>query len=977
MNDLSLNLWPPFKQSNGVITHRTSTAVIGVGTTYSFTDFPHAKMILSTNDSGLSTSAYIGLVVEGVSTDTSAGIGIYTIGSTTTSAIGYGIYARAIVRDAADTPTAAGILAQATSSRAAGRNVAVYANASGSASGMNFSLYGSHGVLYNLDPVYLGTETFDTTVTLGLYATKTADTTNLLDAVTIKSLATAKGAYNGTAGLFTASVNATGDTGAATGGSFVSTTTHAGGDNIAVRANASGSSTNNYSFYGDAGNFYNYGVATVKGTTNNGTTNTFLSQDSDGANVFWVDTDGGVHANTLELGGSTTIGDITIQKNDDTTAGTFLKFFKNSATPANGDDIATFNYEANNSAGTRITYASILGQSNNVLLGDECGEIIFSVMGDGTMREYMRVTGKTLSSPFADVTVEARFLVKNAFDFQDNAPMRFGTGTDDQFIFHTGETNEMLKLAYHNSNPQMLITNITNVAKNSGAGTVSDPTFTFFASEDVSVSNNRFGRISHDGDNFYFTTGANTGAGSVPATINNGINFNVGSLTSCDTASFGYKFTRVLNDTGVAGGSDTYTNLWGVITETDVTGCNTIYHAKFDTGTTNVFNIDDKGRMSQAITGLASASAGISTIVTGANSSGAAVIRGQATVTAGTTQVCAFEGKLTSGAMNAGDFLSPYLGYYVGHASDAAGSFVGIFTASGYTKNGSGALVAAFTDASAAAGGSAYDLWGTAINADLTIKPLWIISEHAGANTNLYGGSANSTGGAVNGGNLNLYGGSAAGGGTDGSVVIQTGWTASGKTCADLGTVTTADINGGTIDGATIGAASASTIVGTTITANTGLVPDANDGAYIGQPGTAFSDVFLASGGVINWDSSDVTITHSANTLAFAGATSGYTFDASLVVKSLINAQSSESVNDDATITLATGVAGVLEVWTEAEYMRCYVDTAGTVISIYASTNTAIADTDGNLCVYDGGTGAVIKNRLGSTKTVRYNYIYS
>lgn len=51
------------------------------------------------------------------------------------------------------------------------------------------------------------------------------------------------------------------------------------------------------------------------------------------------------------------------------------------------------------------------------------------------------------------------------------------------------------------------------------------------------------------------------------------------------------------------------------------------------------------------------------------------------------------------------------------------------------------------------------------------------------------------------------------------------------------------------------------------ITANTGFLPDANDGAYLGQAGTAFSDLFLASGGVINWDSGNVTLTHAFGTL--------------------------------------------------------------------------------------------------------------
>jgi hypothetical protein len=52
---------------------------------------------------------------------------------------------------------------------------------------------------------------------------------------------------------------------------------------------------------------------------------------------------------------------------------------------------------------------------------------------------------------------------------------------------------------------------------------------------------------------------------------------------------------------------------------------------------------------------------------------------------------------------------------------------------------------------------------------------------------------------------------------------------------------------------------------------NTGMLPDANDGAYIGAAGTAFSDIFLAEGGVINWDSSDFTITQTGNVLDFAG----------------------------------------------------------------------------------------------------------
>ena len=58
--------------------------------------------------------------------------------------------------------------------------------------------------------------------------------------------------------------------------------------------------------------------------------------------------------------------------------------------------------------------------------------------------------------------------------------------------------------------------------------------------------------------------------------------------------------------------------------------------------------------------------------------------------------------------------------------------------------------------------------------------------------------------------------------------------------------------------------------------------PASNNGAALGSGSVAWADLFLATGGVINFDNGDVTITHSANTLAFAGASSGYTFDANV-----------------------------------------------------------------------------------------------
>lgn len=78
------------------------------------------------------------------------------------------------------------------------------------------------------------------------------------------------------------------------------------------------------------------------------------------------------------------------------------------------------------------------------------------------------------------------------------------------------------------------------------------------------------------------------------------------------------------------------------------------------------------------------------------------------------------------------------------------------------------------------------------------------------------------------------------------------------------------------------------------------LSPVANDGGALGTTALKWSDVFLASGAVVDFNSGDVTVTHSANALAFAGAASGYSFDASVL---LANATALSWNAGDVTVT--------------------------------------------------------------------------
>lgn len=118
----------------------------------------------------------------------------------------------------------------------------------------------------------------------------------------------------------------------------------------------------------------------------------------------------------------------------------------------------------------------------------------------------------------------------------------------------------------------------------------------------------------------------------------------------------------------------------------------------------------------------------------------------------------------------------------------------------------------------------------------------------------------------INGGTLD---GVAIGGASASTAVITTlsitsfgaNWTNAGRTVADLGIVTTVDINGGTLDGVIIGGASAAagtftTIGGTTITASTGFA--LGDGDYVGVTGNEV--LTFATAGTITVSGADFII---------------------------------------------------------------------------------------------------------------------
>ena len=97
-----------------------------------------------------------------------------------------------------------------------------------------------------------------------------------------------------------------------------------------------------------------------------------------------------------------------------------------------------------------------------------------------------------------------------------------------------------------------------------------------------------------------------------------------------------------------------------------------------------------------------------------------------------------------------------------------------------------------------------------------------------------------------------------------------------------------------------------------------------------------------------------------------------------LIYQTLSEIKKAEAVADEASITLPTAVTGELMVMVEGqdEYALCHVKDDGTVTLLQTIGDVVKTDTDTNLCIFDNGTGAVIKNRLGAQYTLIYRFQY-
>jgi hypothetical protein len=148
-----------------------------------------------------------------------------------------------------------------------------------------------------------------------------------------------------------------------------------------------------------------------------------------------------------------------------------------------------------------------------------------------------------------------------------------------------------------------------------------------------------------------------------------------------------------------------------------------------------------------------------------------------------------------------------------------------------------------------------------------------------------------------------------------------------------LGTPSSANLAAAITDETGSGALVFGTSPGFTTAAN----PVSNDGAALGTTALQWSDLFLAEGGVINWDNGDLLVTQTGNTLAFSGGTA-YVFDGGFVGPNTTDASALGSTSNQwADLFLAEG--GVIN-WDNGD---ATLTQAGNVVTL-AGASLSLAD---------------------------------
>lgn len=216
-----------------------------------------------------------------------------------------------------------------------------------------------------------------------------------------------------------------------------------------------------------------------------------------------------------------------------------------------------------------MSYHIRLGQETEFQITNENQDIVLTIEGDVVVQNNLTVNGVTTTIDTDVLSVEDPLIVAGSGNTLDN--------TDLGLVLVRNAGN--VAIIWDESADQFAFVNTSDDGSASG-----DLTIDSYA--DLTVAN----AVSQS-----LTLSDSTTVISSSAT--QALQLAAPELTSGGTDDVGISLTQTLNDPGAAGGSDTYTGLFVNLTQTDVTGWDTINLVDLQINGTPVFTIDSSGNL--------------------------------------------------------------------------------------------------------------------------------------------------------------------------------------------------------------------------------------------------------------------------------------------------------------------------------------------------------------------------------------------
>ncbi len=148
----------------------------------------------------------------------------------------------------------------------------------------------------------------------------------------------------------------------------------------------------------------------------------------------------------------------------DATNGPGLRIFRNSASPADDDDIGRIIFSGENDASEQINYAIIKAAMTDVTDGTEEGDLRFEMMAAGSSTEFMRLrpfSGGSGETVFNDGQVDINFRVES--DNSDSM-LKVDAGTDCVIVGGGSRTSDAIFNVQSSANAKTIEVDNTNAS---------------------------------------------------------------------------------------------------------------------------------------------------------------------------------------------------------------------------------------------------------------------------------------------------------------------------------------------------------------------------------------------------------------------------------------------------------------------------------------------------------------------------------